>query len=115
MPHLIERNDHYVAGETAQWSFTVEKDGSAKDLTNATVEWYLVPSKGDPDEDALYDDSDTGITAQVTDATAGELEVVIDRDVTTGDGGNKYWQRLIVTDDQDRTQIWNGHFPIQVR
>lgn len=116
MPHLIERNDHYVAGETAEWTFTVEKDdGSAKDLTSANIEWYLVPSKGDPDSDALYDHTNTGVTAQVTDAPNGKLQVVIEDGVTTGDGGNQFWQRLIVTDSQNRTQIWNGHFPIQVR
>ena len=115
MSHLIEPNGHYIAGETVKWSFTIEIDDKAKDLTNANIEWYLVSNRGDSDNDALYDHTDTGITAQVTNATEGELEVVIDKDVTTGDGGSRFWHRLLVTDDQGRTQIWNGHFPIQAR
>jgi hypothetical protein len=115
MTHLIERNDHYVAGETAVWKFTIERDGSAKDVTGAEVEWYLVPGRGDPDDEALYDHTDTGITAEVTDGPSGAVEVEISSGTTDDLGGRELWHRLIVTDSEGNKQIWNGVFPVHER
>lgn len=113
MTHLIERNGHYVAGETVVWEFTIERNGSTKDLTGATVEWHLVPSKGDPNSDSLLDHTSSGVTSEVSDASNAVVTVEIESGTTDDMGGKEYWQRLIVIEDDGTKDIWNGNFPIR--
>lgn len=115
MSHEIERNDHYVGGESVVWGFTIEDDGSTKDISSASVEWYLLESRGQPNEDALLDHTDSGITAQITDGPNGEAEVKIESGVTDSYSGSRKWQRFILEDSSGNVQIWRGPFPIQER
>lgn len=114
MTHEIPRNDHYVGGESIIWQYTIEKeDGTAKNLSGATVDWYLFNSRGEDTADALLDTSSNGISVTITDAANGKAEVEIDGSATEDLAGGRYWQRLVVVDDSGNTQIWNGDFPIQ--
>lgn len=111
MSHTIESDDHYVEGESVRWEFTVTRDGSAYDLTNGSVEWYLLPNRGAPATDAVLDGSSSGVSVSIVDAAAGRVDVVIDRGVTDG-LADVYYQRLVVDDSQDGRQIYRGPFPI---
>lgn len=116
MTHKIERNDDYVGGESVTWEFTiVNENGEERDIRNADVEWYLLNSRGEPDGDAVLDHTDSGVNAGVQDGLNGLLEVEIEAGTTEDLAGNMYWQRLVVNETDNVTQIWNGPFPIQER
>lgn len=108
MTHDIITVDHYIAGESLTQEFTVEEDGSAKDISGAEIEWSLLPNRGADAADAELDDSDSGVSASIVDAANGRVDVAIDQDVTTGLGGDRYWQRLVVDDSGSGKQIWGG-------
>ena len=112
MPHRITPDEQYQADEYVRWEFTIQKDGGSKDITGATVRWYLLPRRGAPAADAILDDGDTAITLSIVDAANGRVDVEIDSD-TTGDwAGEALWQRLVLTDSGGRKQIWAGDFYI---
>lgn len=121
MPHEISPDNHHTAGEYRLWEYTIERNGSAKNLENAEVEWYLVPRQGDPDSEAVHDSHEDNVSATITDPLNGKVEVEIGSGVTKDVGGRNLWQRLIVIDDVDvdgeeqKESIWNGDFPIQKR
>jgi len=116
MTHSIERNEHYVGGESVVWEYTiVNEDEVERDIQGATVEWYLLDRRGDDNADAVLDHDDTGVSAAVQDGPNGYLEVELQSGVTDELAGDLYWQRLIVTETNGRRQIWNGRFPIQER
>jgi hypothetical protein len=115
MTHEIPRNEHYVGGEYVKWEFTVEDDGSVKDLSNSNVKWFLLPNRGDPDSESLIDHTDSGVTAEIVDPSNGLVEVEIGSGVTEEYQGMLAWQRLIIEDGSGNQQIWNGRFPIQER
>lgn len=110
MAHEITQDDHYTENESARWEFTVEEDGSAKDISGASIEWYLLHDDDDDLGDAAYDHDTTGITASLTtDGTDGRVDVVIDQDVIAED---YYWQVLVVDDTGPGKQKWSGPFPV---
>lgn len=112
MTHDIDPDTHYVADESAVWEYTIEENGTAKNVSGGAIKWYLVPEEGDPDSDALLDHTDSGVTAAfTTDGSDGRVDVSIDRGVTAGMAG-MYWQRLVVDDASTGRQIWRGPFPI---
>lgn len=116
MTHEIPRNDHYVGGESIIWKFDIKnEDGTDKDLSNGSAEWYLFNRRGQDTADALLDSSSTGVDVTITDTTAGKAEVRLSGSATEEYAGGRYWQRFIVTDANGNTQIWNGNFPIQER
>lgn len=80
MPHQTHTIDDLHRGQNATQPITVENtDGTAKDLTGATVYFYAL---NDPDDDvheggdaaALSKDS-SGSEVTITDATNGDVEV----------------------------------------
>jgi hypothetical protein len=116
MTHEIERNEHYVGGESVVWEYTiVNEDEVVRDITGATVEWYLLNRRGEDNSEAVLSHDDSGVSASVQAGTQGYVEVEIQSGVTDELAGDLYWQRLIVTEVNGRRQIWNGPFPIQER
>lgn len=111
MPHRITPDQHYTAGEYVRWEYTIEENGSAKDITNASVSWHLLNRQGDANADAVLDDGDTDVSASITNATNGRVDVELSSGATSDLSGN-YWQRLTVTDSNGKEQIWSGTFPV---
>lgn len=109
----IEPPDDYVAGESAILTGTVTDAGSTKDLTGASVDWYLLPAQGADMSDVLLDTSAEGVTANITDPAAGEVEITIDQGVTDGLAGRNCWQLLVVDDGGGGRQKWRGNWYIE--
>lgn len=113
MTHTINTVTDHVEGESLTQEFTVEENNSPRDISGATVNWYLVASQGTASSNAKYDDTDSGINVSITNAASGRVDVEITQDTTSGDGDSRYWQRLVVDDDGSAgKQIWGGYFPI---
>lgn len=112
MSHEISPDNHYVEGESVTWEYTIEEDGSAKDLSGASLSYYLLNNRGDANSDAVKDDGDSGVSVAFTsDGSDGRVDVTIDQGVTDGLNGT-YWQRLEVDDTGTGLQKWSGPFPI---
>lgn len=112
MSHIIDADEHYVENGSLIWEFTIEDEGAARDLSGVSPEWYLLARRGDPDSEALLSGSDSGVSVAIVDAPAGRIDVTVEKNVTGGLGGQRYWQRLVVSNDQTK-QVWAGPFPIQ--
>jgi len=112
MTDTIAPPDQYVAGESLPQEFTIEENGSPKDISGATISWYLLPAKGADAADAELDHTDSGVSVRIVDAAAGRVDVTIDQDVTDGLGGRRLWQRLVVDDIGPGKQIKRGHFQV---
>lgn len=112
MTHEIDPPRAYAAGESLIQTFNITEDNSAKDITGATIDWYLLPAQGADDSNAIHDDSESGIDASITDAANGTVKVSIDQDITTDLGGERLYQRLVVDDNGPGKQIWGGIFSI---
>lgn len=111
MTHEITPDNHYTAGESVTWEYTIEQDGSVKDLSGFTVEWYLVPAQGADNSEAKLSTDDSGVSATVVDAANGRVDLTINRGVTDDLAGN-LWQRLVLDDSGSGRQIWAGPFPV---
>lgn len=109
MAHVITQDDHYTENESARWEFTIEEDGSAKDITGASIEWYLLHDDDDALTDAAYDHDTTGIAASIVTAADGRVDVVIEQDIVAE---GYYWQVLVVDDSGSGKQKWSGPFPV---
>lgn len=86
--------DTYVAGDSLRIDATVTEDGSAKDLEGATINFGVGEDYGSQLE---LQDSNSGVTTNITSAADGELEVVIDKGVTDDMPG--YWVYEIEIED----------------
>lgn len=115
MTHDIERYEHHVGGEALVWEFTITEDRSNRDITGASIEWYLLERRGEANTNAVLDHNDSGVEARIEDAASGRVDVDIDSGTTEQFAGSMKWQRLIVEDSAGNVQIWNGPFPIQER
>lgn len=101
-----------AAGENITRTFEIDEDGSDKDLSGASVEWYLLATPARDDADAVIDHDTTGVDLSITDAAAGELTLTVEQGVTD-DLGGQYWQRLVVDDSGTGLQTWGGPFTIE--
>lgn len=114
MTHTFRTERHHIAGERIVFPFKIDnEDGSDKDISSSAIDWYLVPSKGDPDSDAVLDDSSSGISLTVVDASRGRIDLKISSGTTSDFGGESWWQRLEIEDSDGKMQKWGAHFPIQ--
>jgi hypothetical protein len=110
MPHEITPNDGYVATDSIVWTFDVEEDGSAKSLSGASVDYLILPDRGDADSDALLDDGDSTVTVDIEPSgTVGRIEVTIDRG-SLDRAGEHLWQRLRVHDSGSGQKTFSGAF-----
>jgi hypothetical protein len=76
------RNAPYYEGDSLDINVNVTTpDGSAKDISGASIRFKVKDDFGEP---ALLSDSDSGVSTTITDATAGELTVSLDAGVTDG-------------------------------
>lgn len=105
----------YQASESLVQEVTISEDGSAKDVSNATVSWQLLPEPGADETEALLSDDDAGVVAEIVDAEAGRIDVTIKQDTTDALGGQRLWQRLIVDDNVAGKQIWGSVFDVERR
>lgn len=112
MSHLIDADEHYVENGSVVWEFTIEDDGGVRDLAGLTPEWYLLEKRGAPDGEAVLSTADSGVTVEVVDKSNGRVDLTIEKNVTGGLGGKRYWQRLVLQNDATK-QVWGGEFPIQ--
>lgn len=112
MSHRIEPNRHYTAGESIKWTFTVEDDGSAFDISGATLSWYLLDRKGQDFDNAAMSDEDSGVDISFeTDGTDGKFSLAISENITDGMEGD-FWQVVEVDPSDSSLQRWAGPFPI---
>jgi hypothetical protein len=108
----IGTTDPYHEGDSLELIVDVDEDGSDKDLTQASVSWTVAHRLG---ASPTLSDSDSGVSASVTDAAAGEVTVTIDSGVTDGLAG-RYQHELRVTDlNGDTAVVAEGRFRIAER
>lgn len=110
MPHEITAYDDYVATDSIEWTFDVEEDGSAKSLTGASVDYVIVPDRGDANSDAILDDGDSAVTIDIEPGgTTGRFTVTIDRGELDR-GGESLWHRVRVQDSSSGQKTFSGPF-----
>lgn len=107
----LDAVEDWIAGDSHTFAFTVTlSDGSAKDISEDTIEWELLERAYHSREDAVVTDGDTDVevvTSGTVDPTAGEFEVRVAEDVTSEDWG-RYVQRVTVDPLGDSRQSWIG-------
>ena len=107
-----DRNPYY-AGDSLEMEFSViTPDGTAKDLSNATIEWTISDDEGDPE---LLSEDDPGVTTTILNASDGVFEVVIDSETTTGMEGTYYHEARVTDDAGDTAVVSRGTVEIEAR
>jgi hypothetical protein len=103
--------DGFPASDARRLEYTVLlSDGTPRDISNDTPEWYLLGKPYDNDADALVSDSDPDVeivTDSRVDTTAGVFEVRIDPDALAGEWGPRY-QRIRIDAPGDTRLTWEG-------
>jgi len=102
-----------VAGESYEHVISVEDNGSAVDITGASVSYHVVPTIGAADSAAVFDGGDSDVSVSITDAAAGEVTVTVEQGVTDALGGNRYWRRLVVDDAGTGKQVFRDWLIIE--
>lgn len=102
-------DEPYHAGDSLDIVFTVTEDGSAKNLTGANVVWK---AKKQRVSDTVFDSDDSGISASVTDASAGEVTVDIDSGVTDGKETTLYHELRVTDSANDKAVVSTGKWKI---
>lgn len=109
--------DGWLSGDDRAFVFrVVDGDGTAVDISNATVKWglYQRPYQSDP-ADAVLTGDDSGVeivTDNRVDTTAGVFEVRIDGSATA-DRWGRYWHRPRVEQADDSVATWRGKVVIE--
>lgn len=101
-----------IAGDSLRLRFTVEEDGTGKDIEGATFKWRLFDKQYEEAKaDAVLDEDDSSVTFHTTsvgrDPTIGEFQVNVDEGATDSLRG-EYWQRVIVDPSDDTKKTWRG-------
>lgn len=115
-PHRITPIDDVIAGDSVVFGpFTVMEDGSPRDLTTDTLEWYLFETEleRDPSNAVIsHTDSDVVVEEPPNGSYAdGEWQVFVEQGAMDGLHGD-YWQRAIVDAADDTRQTWKGEVSI---
>lgn len=103
--------DGFPAGDSRRLEFTVVfADGTPRDVSDDTIEWYLLDKPYDDIANAIVDGDDPGVEV-VTDnrvkTDEGEFDVRIDEDTLTGEWGSLY-QVVRVDAPGETRQSWTG-------
>lgn len=105
-------DEPYHEGDTLELLVDVDDDGSDKALHQASVDWVLSET---PSSTPVLDDSDSGVSATVSNGSAGEVTVTIDAGVTNDLAGH-YQHEVRITDKSgDKAVVTEGHFRIVKR
>lgn len=109
MSHTIEQIDHHWAGETLHLLFSVydEDNNDYKDLTGATIEWWLSRFG-----DTVLDQTDVDVTTEITDPLNGEARVMIDAGATDELAGKTCSERLRIEDADGIVSIFGTTFTV---
>lgn len=106
-------DDVYFAGDTAIIRDEISNpDGTAKDLSGASVSFVLSDYPGD---DPIITKDTSGGGVEITDAVNGVVEVAIDSADTQslgGPHGERYFYKITVTDGTDTSAVTTGDFTI---
>lgn len=110
--YRIEPVEGHIAGDSIIFGpFTVIKDGSPRDLSNDTIEWYLHDDEHPLDADsALFAHTDDVVEiTEVADSgfTDGRFQVQVAEGATNDLFGTQY-QRAIVETAGGKKQTWLG-------
>lgn len=121
MSHTIHPYTEYVNGDSIVWPFQLKENGALKDLTNATVEYYVLRGEQDADADAVADHTDSGVTVAVEPSSptradapsdvTGYIEVIIDAGVVDYPS-TTLWQRLRVTTGDGGRRTFGGEWRV---
>ena len=107
----LEPIDGWPTGDSRQLNFSVQlSDGSAKDITNDEIRWFLLDKPYRSATDSVLGPNSDGVTIftdSVVDPVAGEFRVDIAEDATAGEWG-QYWQLVVVDPPGDSQQTWQG-------
>ena len=114
--YVISELPAFVSGDSRRLRFTITIDGVAKDITEDTIRWGLFAREYEREiDDAVLNDDDDGVavlTDPITDPSAGELEVRIDREVTADIAG-EFYQRIRLEATGSTEQSWRGRVLIE--
>lgn len=107
--------ENYVAGESITYELTITEGGSGKDLTGASIDWYLLPGQGRSTSEAVLSTTDDGVSAALVsgEEANGRVDLTIDQGVTDALGGSSYWQLLHIDDIGDGLQKYRGPWYIE--
>lgn len=108
----IGYDESYYEGDSLQIVVTVTEDGSDKDITGSTPSWTMSSDPGDAVE---LSDSDSGVSASVTDAANGEVTVTIDEGTTDGKVGKWYHEVRLEDSAGEKSVVTRGRMAIQER
>jgi len=104
--------------DSRRLEFTVLlSDGTPKDISEDTPEWYLLGKPYHDDSEAIIDDSDPGVeivTDTRIDTAAGEFEVRIDPETLVGEWG-PVTQRVRLSAGGGTTISWRGRIVLTVK
>lgn len=107
----IPEIDGFPASDSRRLEFTVLlADGSPRDISNDSVEWYLLDKPYDPDADAIVDGTSTGVeivTDSRVDTTNGEFQIRIGADTLAEEWGPVV-QRVRIDAPGDTELSWRG-------
>lgn len=110
MTHTIHTIDHYVAGDTLIINYSVDTPvGTSKDIRNASIDWELLANGY-----TMLDDTDAGVTVEITDGINGYFTVEIDSGVTSNLAGT-HTTRVTLRDAANNQQTWHGNVHIEAR
>jgi len=103
--------EDWPASDSRKLLFSVENaDGTARDITDDDVAWFLTAKEYESRADAILADGDTGVTVQrdtVVDPTAGEFRIDIAEGTLAGEWG-EHVQHVVLDPTDDSRLMWVG-------
>jgi hypothetical protein len=113
MTYQIQKIDNWPSGDTRIFPFIVpdedDPNSDRKDITSADISWKL---KDTLEENIVLDDSDSGVSINVTDASNGEFEVVVEKEATESLEG-RYREIIQIVDAVNNRSTWTGQVEIE--
>jgi hypothetical protein len=104
----LSQTIRFPRGDTQILPFTVKDDGTAADLSGATIEWGLYLNG-----DRVIDLSTSGVEIQNRDNLNGTFEVKIDAGATERLSANGYDEQIRVIDTNGNRSTFDGDVRLQ--